>query len=345
MDFSDGFAIRDYSRASAAFVIALYLVIPAMTVSLGLWSRFTSLQRALIYVLIVMSSPLLFGMERGNLVILCMPLAALALMTDGWRRALAIALLINVKPYFAILLLAPLVAGTFAEFFLTGLMAGAIFLGTGLILDPNFMSFLGNILSFSGSDDVFSGREVLALPSSVGAFAYAAGVFYREGQNGGVLGVSLGDAAVLVQAVNALALLSALAALALAGRRLERPTILAVLMVLIANLGIWVGGYFFMIFPVLVPVLLKMRRGWLHAGLVVAILLPLDSIVLFSDLIPTQNIFLSGVRTQVEWQLGLGSILRPILDLALLASVTLDVVAELDMTRLRNYLTRRAISV
>lgn len=329
MQFSDGFAIRDYSSAARLFVVALYLAIPAGTMMLPLWSGFTPLQRVLIYMFVVLSAPVLFGLERGNLVIFSMLVAGMALSWDGWRRATLIALLINIKPYFAILLLAPLVTGFLIEFFVAVMLAGSIFIFTGLLLDPNFLAFLGNLLAFSGNEAAFSGREVLALPQTITAMAYAANIFDRDGVRFQLLGFTLANISAVIILVNWVIVAGAVAALAAAGRRVGQRTTLGILLVVVSNLGVWVGGYSLIVFPLLVPAFWVMRGRWLYVGLVIAILLPLDSIVLYSDEIPGQVAYLSGEQVTVVWQLGLGVFLRPILNCLLLLALTIEIVSYL----------------
>jgi hypothetical protein len=345
VQFSDGFAIRDYSGAARLFVISLYLAIPGATLMLPLWSYFTPFQRVLIYIFVVLSAPLLFGLERGNLVILSMIFAGMALSWSGWKRTVFIALLINIKPYFALLLLAPLVAGLLAEFFVATILAGAIFVFTGLLLDPNFLNFLSNLLAFSGNDAAFSGREVLSLPQTIAALAYTANILLREGIRFQLLGLTLANISDIIIFVNWLIVAGAISALVAAGRRLDQRTIIAVLLVVISNLGVWVGGYSLIVFPLLVPAFWSLRGRWVHIGFVIAILLPLDSIVLYSDEIFSQLVYLSGEQVTIMWQLGMGVLLRPILNCLLLLSLTVEALSNLDLGVLARLPTQKVSSI
>lgn len=334
-DFGDGFEMRAYAGAAIWVLVAIYAAVPLWLVSTGAWRGLTPLQRLLAFVFIVLSPPLLFGLERGNIIVLALGFVALAMARPGWTRIVAIAILINIKPYFALLLLTYVVTGRFAHFVAAVVAAGAIFLASGLLLDPNFLLFLKNLLNFSQADVLFSGREVLALPSSVAAFAYALNVVYLEGGRFEIAGIGLQHLANGVMVVNYAVLAAALGALVLAGRRMDEAAIIAVILVATSNLGVWIGGYSLIMYPALIPVFLTMRHRWFYIGAVVALLMPLDAIVIAAEVIGFQQAYLSGTRLEVIWQLGLGGVVRPTLNFALLLVLTVEMVAGLEFLRRR----------
>ncbi len=341
VQFADAFAIRAYSPELQYFIVAMYLVVPAWTMTTRLWDDYSGTHKTLFYTFFALSAPMLFGIERGNLIVLCLIFVAIALASDGWRRLAVIALLINIKPYFAILMLAPIVAGRWSDAIIIASLAGAIFVLSGLLLDPNFLYFLLNLLSFSQSDAVFSGREVLALPSSVSAFSYVLAVAVRDGARLGAIGLDLSVVSLSVTLINYAAIAFALVSLALAGRRLTQAQVLAILLILISNLGVWVGGYSMLVYPLLVPVLMTFRARWVHLALLVPILLPLDLLVLSSEPLGTQNVYLSNAIMPIEYQLGLGTILRPVLNLCLLGTLSLEALARIPLPFLQHPSTQK----
>jgi hypothetical protein len=222
-------------------------------------------------------------------------------------------------------------AGRWQDFLFLVMCAGTIFVVSGLLLDPNFLYFLPNILNFGQSDLVFSGREVLGLPTSIAAFAYALALAVREGAHIGQSGLDLEDVSAMISRINLAGLVLAVAALATARNRLPQTQLFAFLTVFICNLGVWVGGYSLMFYPLIIPALLYFRLRWIYIVLILIILSPLDLIVLWRDILPSKLSFLSGRIVTAEYQLGLGTVLRPALDFALIVLLSLEILARSRM--------------
>lgn len=314
-DFVDGFDIRGSSVGLQCFIVVSYLVMPAVAMASDLWRNFSRQDKRLLYFIWVLSTPVLFGMERGNLLIFCLPFLALAL-TQSRFRLLAIAILINIKPYFALFILAPVAALCWSDMIVLVMLAGAIFVFSGLLLDPNFLYFLQNLIDFGQSDTVFSGREVLSLPSSVAAFPYA----FLAALNAGLRSrIDFSFVGHIVSYANLIVILGTLVSVFLAGRRLTQQQITGILLVMTSNLGVWVGGYSMAFYLLLIPLLVQFRVRKFCWLLIFLIFSPLDLVVLFHETLPVQPRFLSGSVGPVEYLFGLGSLLRPALNLALLA--------------------------
>jgi hypothetical protein len=236
------------------------------------------------------------------------------------------------------LLLAPVFAGRWSDAIIVALLAAAIFIVSGLLLDPNFLYFLPNLLNFSQSDAVFSGREVLALPSSISAFSYALNVAIRDGARVvGASGLSLSVVSAGIVWINYAAIAFSLIVLSLSGRCLSQTQVMAILLVLTSNLGVWVGGYLLLLYPLLVPVLMGFRARWVHLALLILILLPTDTFVLFRDSLGIRNVYFSNAAMPIEYQLGLGTILRPVLNLCLLATLSLEALARVQFSAFQHW--------
>lgn len=72
--------------------------------------------------------------------------------------------------------------------------------------------------------------------------------------------------------------------------------------------------------------------------------LPLDILVLMSSPVGIQNVYLSGISTDVIHHLGLGSLLRPVLNLALLTILTGEIVLEFWAKLLEHHKNGKAIA-
>jgi hypothetical protein len=321
--FADAFALREYMPGSWVYLVFAYLVISGFPFRSELWQGFTNLERFLAYLIGAISSPMLFALERGNLIVFSMPFLALALAKPGWKRVGAIGMLVNIKPYFVIFLVVFALTRRLNELVACTLAAGFIFLVTGVILDLHFLTFLENLFQFS-QDAVFSGRELLSMPSSVSAFAQVLRAYYGQGGNFFFENIDTLMIANTIELVKWIACAAALLCCGLAWRSLSIEEAQAVSTVVITNLGIWVGGYSLILYIVAVPVFLRMRFRWIYAGLVLLILSPLDAITILTDNIGPQLVYLSETQLDIIWQLGLGALLRPLLNLGLMLALTLE---------------------
>jgi hypothetical protein len=130
----------------------------------------------ILFSIFLLSPPFLFSLERGNLLIICLPLLSLYIYySNNLHKAFILSLLINIKPYFLILYII-----TFLNLkvnnenndliFLTPILSLIIFLLTGLILNQEFYFLPFNLLGFSSSDSTLNPQHVLGIPSTISSF-------------------------------------------------------------------------------------------------------------------------------------------------------------------------------
>ncbi len=330
--FFDGSRYGDPSliRENSSFVTfgfgLTYLLGLALVLKTKIWKDFTVNEKSLIYFSMIFSTPLLFALERGNLILLVPLLLATALSEIAFLRALSIALLINFKPYFALLLFYYIFRKNLKGFLSCMIIAGFIFILSGLELDKNFLDFFVNLFSFSKDDALFSLRDLMAMPSSVSAFSYA-----LNNQDGAAFVAEFLGSMMFTLIANVIevakwsVLTFSLAILAVRSRLVSDAEILSILVVVICNLGIWVGGYTFVLYITLIPIFIKMRKKHLYIAFLTLIEMPLDLVPLFSAFIGEQYSYLSDANVNVHWVLGLGSVVRPILNLVLLLSLSHEI--------------------
>lgn len=318
ISFSDAFMLRDAGYSITVFFIFLYLITPIIVLSTSLWKNFSLIEKVLIYLGIVLSAPMLFALERGNLVIFTLIFLSLALSNSGMSRSASIAILINIKPYFALLLIHYAIKRRWNDLLICILMSGGLYLITGLILDANFLLFLQNTLSFSQNETIFSLRAVAAMPSSVSAFSYIlASDDFRNSVESRIFSYPIA-VAVSIEMIKWFVLSLVLSALVYAHKKLSDRQIITVLVIVTTNLGVWVGGYSLISYVALIPVLLNMRYRLIYFGILLLIFTPIDMITLLHQPIGQQYSYLSGSYVEIDWTLGIGSIVRPALNLVLL---------------------------
>ena len=317
--------IRALSPSIMWVVSAFYLFGCMAVFATKAWRDFTLDRRVLIFIASLLSTPMLYALERGNLILLAPLFLAIALSERRYAQALALAILINLKPYFALLLLLyPLKIdfkwGAIAVFF-----SGFLFLITGLLFDDHFFMFFRNIFNFS-QESSFSGRELIGFPSSISAFSY----FLKIPNVFDVVSKFLNpevikQTAELIEVVKWSSIVYALITITKKSNLLTEGEVIATLLVIISNLGVWVGGYILVLYFTLIPILNMMRFRLVYFFILAVIAMPLDLIVLSSADIGQQYSYLSDSIVNVHWTLGIGSFLRPILNLLLLALLTYEI--------------------
>jgi len=323
-DVLDAFELRGSGGSLLIALIPVYLLLPLLVLSTRIWRSFSLAVLVPTYLSVVTAAPMLFAVERGNVILLCLPMLAFCLSAEGALCFVAIGLLINLKPYFAVFIVAFLLSRRWADALFVTLAAGAIYVGSGMLLDASFPWFVGNLLSFSQNDQLFSVREMLSMPSSVSALAAALRTYAAQSGGGGILGFDAVVVADTVEIIKWFAILTAFGVLAYV-RNVPRNTILALGVVIISNLGTWVGGYSVILYIPLVPILLRMNRAYLYLVALVVLFLPLDAVGLVAQNIGARYSYVSDAVVTVNWTLGLGAVLRPSINLALLAALSYEI--------------------
>lgn len=318
-EYGDPASMRENSQAVIFGFLLLYITIPLSILRLKQWKNFSSTEITLLYFSIILSAPFLFLLERGNLIILCPLVLALAISTIGFSRSFFIAILINLKPYFAILVLYYMMRRNWRGFITCTMLSGVVFLISGLALDGNFLVFFQNILSFSKVETLFSLREVLAFPSSISAFSYV----LRHPDGIAIAAETLDPQSIeylvsFIEGIKWSILSFSIGVLAAKARLLRDVEIFIVLVVAICNFGIWVGGYTFILYATLIPALIQMENKRSYLACLILLSIPLDLIVILTDYIGRQYSYFSTESIDVVWQLGAGSFLRPVINLMFL---------------------------
>lgn len=327
--YGDPADMRDHSQWAIAGICLAYLAIPAIILKTSLWQGFSKLEKILIYFAIVFCAPMLFTLERGNLILFTPVLLAFALSKIGMARCIFIALLVNIKPYFTLFLIYYIARKNWKGLASCTVLSALAFVISGLALDNNFFSFFSNLLNFSQEAALFSLREVMALPSSISAFSYVLqhpdGAQFAEKHLGSN---SLEVIVFIIETIKWSVIAIALAALFLRSKQLRDSEIFTLLVVAICNLGIWVGGYSFILYIALIPTLIKMRTKWWYISLLSLIAMPLDIIPVIGGFIGEQYSYLAAATINIWWTLGLGSFIRPSANLIFLLLLSREFLAR-----------------
>ena len=310
--------MRDNSPLVIMVFCLVYLVIPVVMLTMRHWQGISTRDKILIYFVIILSPPMLFALERGNLVVLCPVFLAIVLSKIDFLRGIGIALLINFKPYFVIFLLYYAIRKDWKGLIYCTFLSGIFFMIPGLILDENYIFFLKNILDFSQEQNLFSLREIMSFPASISVFSYVLknpeGAMFASR----LIGLDkIPFVIILIEFFKWSVIIMSLVFLIKKSDVMRDEEIFTLLTLVITNLGIWVGGYTLIYYTALIPVFIKMRGHMIYMAFLSLMVMPLDMIPLIGESIGNQYSFLFSSTVYVDWTLGVGSMVRPIINIAL----------------------------
>lgn len=317
--------MRDNSQSVMMLVGFIYFTTPAILLKMSYWRQFSIHEKILIYFLIILSAPMLFALERGNLILLSPIFLAIAIGKIGVARSISIAVLVNIKPYFAILFIYYIARRNWRGLITCLIGSGVIFAISGLWLDNNFLNFFENLFNFSKDVEIFSLREVMSFPSSISAFSYM-----LNNPGGAAYASSFFDPfsiefiSNLINLVKWVVLTTAIAVLIMRSWEMRDSEILTLIILFISNLGVWVGGYTLIFYVVLVPILINLKAKRIYIILISMLAIPLDFIALEGASIGGQYSYLTDSYNDIQWTLGLGSIVRPVANLSILLLISIE---------------------
>jgi hypothetical protein len=325
--FAEPFDVRTAGGNVISFLVLSYFCVPAFVLTQGYWKKFSLLEKSLIYVCAVASIPMLFALERGNLILFALPFLCLLFSPVLGVRVMALAVLVNLKPYFVLFYFVLVVKRQWKELALASACAAALGLLTSALMDTNPLIIMGNLFDFTQKKMLFVPREVFSLPSSISAFSYVFSSDIFQNSSWFKIVPFAGRMAVLFEVVKWGVIAFAFIAMSVARDAMSQRAMYALILVMISNLGVSVGGYTFIFYLVLLPIFMEMKQWRIYIAALILIALPLDCLVLIRHVVPAVGYpsYISGVvMADVEWTLGAGSIIRPFVNLALLLALTLE---------------------
>lgn len=322
--FASQVDLRESAIPIVVVFLLSYLAVPAFVLHARIWCDFSRVEKLVLYLIITLSPPMLFALERGNLIIFTLIFLTPMLSSMGLLRALYVAILINIKPYFVLLLLFYWLKRDIKGLWQGVLLAGGIFLVTGILLDENFLLFFYNIFSFSQNAPPFSTQTALGLPSSVSMYSYVLNLEAIQQTTKYSHILNLKAIAVLIEVMKWSIIAWAMAMLYKSRSLLSDNQIFAVLLVVITNLGISVGGYSLIFYVALLPVFLSMRFAKIYCWLLIMMFAPLDLIPVYSGAFSEQYSYITNSVVNVRWTLGLGGVIKPILNFSFLICLLIE---------------------
>lgn len=317
-DYANAFQMRAEWPFGSVLIWAIAISSLAITLCSPLYARWRLRDRAALFGFLLLSPPILFTIERGNIILLLVPLLAVAAGRTGWRRAWALAVMINIKPYCVLLLFAYLIKGEWRWFCNSVAISGTIYIASGLLVDSNFPLMLFNLVSYSGDPFIYAPISIQSMVASFNVFSYSLEYdFILKSTDFGTPSHAF-ELASMIKLANMAAVLAPLAYLVRRRDTVAFAEILIFLMIAMSCITISVGGYSLIALAAAAPVLARLRFGWVFFWSIVLIFCPLDWIVRRFSMPLDQEVYLSGMVTPVYESAGAGGWLRPLLNLLLL---------------------------
>lgn len=325
------FVSADYQNANAlrqesSFLVYMYLGFSLISVLFVLispaWKCVSKYEKITIFALFVLSVPFLFTLERGNLITFSIGFIAWIIISREEISTRFISVLVNIKPYFILLALAPLFKKDASRLIKIFFWSASIFISTAFLTGDESILFFKNIINFSQSSSQ-SALEILSMPSSISAISCALKLNYW------FLGEDITDLLfIFIEIVKWSAILLLLFACYKNRRLIPYDNMIFFMTIVISNLGIWIGGYSLLLYFPFYPIMSKLiYRKYFLIGMFF-IFMPFDIISIMQQKTVPQFVYLSGIDNKsglIQWSLGLGSILRPTVNILLVVLSSLEI--------------------
>lgn len=319
-----------------------YLGILFVVVNIGEWKKIQIGNRFLIWLVCALSVPVLFTLERGNLIFLAVLFLALyASAENQWLKAIYLGVLINIKPYFLILVIQYLNYYQFNKSALikTFLASLTIFLVTSFAPGFSLIHFSESYLQF-GKGSGITADGMLALPNTL-MNLYAVKWVIVYGGAFPDLQSSYAFWFTLIKMLGYLAPIFLLLIILL--RPLNDVELLLATMILITNFSISSGGYVYLCYLVLLPYfLLSNEYRKLSIFVLIIFVFPLDWFRALQLYYEANSSYLGGglFLGKIWLTVSLGSIIRPISNFLLMALFTLHLVKKYGFLRNKTYINQ-----
>lgn len=305
----DGFAIRNAVGGNIDSLLIIYVLSLLAAVSLC-FSRVICIRTQItLFFLFLLSPAFLFAIERGNIILLCIPVLSWFVVSKSQiSKALGLAVLINLKPYFSIFYIVQLFnVRSHKEnkelLFLTPVFALIIFLVTGLYLNQEYYLLPLNLLGFATNSALLSPAEALSFPSSIASFFYFSGLV-SEFSVPPILGHLL-KLLVYFYLIKALILIYR--------NKLDFEDLAIFSIIFLTNYSTSTGGYGLLYYIPALALLYKQKDYFLVTLIMVSMYVGIwDLIPIYHYKGGEMNVFLSGELVYIEPYISLGSIIRPV---------------------------------
>lgn len=303
---------RDMTQDKIFGIIFFYVICLLISVRLSYKDILKIKYQLIIFLIFMLSPPFLFTLERGNLLILCLPVLSIYASKE-YRvyKPIALALLINLKPYFLVLYLIEAFSANRKNkknfFILTPIYSTILFLSTGLYLGEEHYLLPINLVGFAGSNMILNPQNILAFPSSVIAFTFLKKI---------IPNFTLVPYIAYTISMILYYYMYKFIRLILSGKVLDEDYLTIFGIIFITNYSVTSGGYSLLFY---IPMLANLYKRKLYKQIFVVGLIftgLFDLIPIYINVYQQEEIpFLSNAEVDITQNLNLSSIVNPFLNL------------------------------
>lgn len=312
--YQNAFEIRNFYGVEITSLIIFWVICIYQSVMIS-FKEILGLKEKLQVFLIVILSPLfLFSVERGNILILCIPLMSFYISSKNILiKSFTLALLVNIKPYFILFYIIEIITINNINrnklfLLLMPIIAILIFLITGLILTQEFYYLPSNLIGFGANKSVVGPYDLLAFPSSV----------YSWSKIPEILGLVFENSFLKIPVIIELIACSLLLLKMVVVKINEDYLKIGVILIML-NFPFHFGGYLSLIILTIIPILYKNKERLMILFFILTSFSGIfDFIPIFQMNEVSMHVYLSNSEVAFQPTLTFSVIMRPLINLILL---------------------------
>jgi hypothetical protein len=316
--YNNALDFRSYAIADIWGFIFLYFLSIALLIRHKAWSIFSLKEKILLYFIIATSVPMLYALERGNLIIIALFILPFVFSNNRTTKALSIAVITNIKPYFFLFLIYFVIKKEWKNLTISVAAMCIIFILSSIVLGVEVIEFFKSMIYFN-DHQIFDVRELLTFPSSIniGQIFFQYEQFAQYDKWNLMLKYFLSAASITIIAL-------VIKLIFFRASKIYDSHFFMLIILLISNLIVSAGGYSLIYYVTLIPFLFLLRYRLFYFVIMSILFIDLDLFNLFSRINHDVPSFLGGRVVDVFWYLGSGSLIRPILNILLLLVVLFE---------------------
>jgi hypothetical protein len=313
--------LRAESKLFQIILVVTYLLIAYSSSLKTSSNKLLNFKTLCFAISMTISIPVLFAIERGNILFFSLFLFAIYAAKEeknSVQSLILLGLLINIKPYFALFSL--LYISNFKKLISLVLITGMIFLVSGMIIDQHFYKLFENLIYFNKIGGGIPEIDLLTLPSSV--LALKGLIKLIPWTKNYIFWFSL------LKFILYLTIILLVINILLNKKITSNEKFVGITLI-ITNYSITSGGYSFIYYLPIIPLIISFNHKFMIY--VLLIFSPIDMINIYrmehnesiysylGSIIYDQSSDHSVILYQ---EIYLGSLIRPVINLCLLISVT-----------------------
>jgi hypothetical protein len=316
---ANSFEMRNSGATLIVIFVLSSLISLHLTLNTNLFKNISAIYKACALLFFLMSIPFLYTLERGNLIIFCLPILAHCYDKKNLNKIISISVLINIKPYFVLLLIAFIIKNEWLNFMKSATLTIIIFIISGVLLDDNYVYFFFSLLGFSGNNMIFDPDGLLTMASSITVFSYIEEWRQNFSVTDPLWRIDFGLIySSVIKKANITLIFLVISFVIVLRKKINFEQILSCLLLIIVNLSFSFGGYVILFYILIFPFFLQSKSTNFGFMLIVIMFMPLDLITVIDASSTERMLWLTHEVKAVPNILGAGSLLRPLMSLSLL---------------------------